>query len=133
FLTDEKFAAYRTMLLDQLHNSIKTLDNKRFDVKMKIQTVLDFGTDNRELWNHLSKKDEKIIIEQLAPLVQPDKGDTDLARFYDKLLYTIMIKRLETPNTPQFVEVLAIPITKVATTSKKLLKKTTIPEVKQKE
>lgn len=133
FLTDENLVAYKTKLLDQLHNSIKTLDTQRFDVKMKIQTVLDYGTDNRELWSHLSKKDEKIIIEQLAPLVQSEKGDTDLARFYDKLLYTIMIKRLETPNTPQFVEALTIPIAKVATTSKKLLKKTTIPEVKYKE
>jgi type I restriction enzyme R subunit len=133
FQTDENLAAYRKELLDQLHNSIITLETQRFDVKIRIQTVLDYGANNRELWNHLSKKDEKIIIEQLAPLVQPEKGDTDLARFYDKLLYTIMIKRLETPNTPQFVEALTIPIAKVATTSKRLLKKTTIPEVKYKE
>ena len=53
-----------------------------------------------------------------------------MARYYDKLLYSLIIKRIETPNTDQFVSSFTVPITKVAILSKKLLKKTNIPEVK---
>lgn len=133
FQEEDDLVAYRKQLLDDLQAEIAALDTSRFDVKMKIQTVLDYGSENRELWNHLSKKDVKLITEELAPLVRPKKGDTDLARFYDKLLYALMIKRLETPNALEFMASFNIPITKVAITSKKLLKKTTIPEVKEKE
>tara|TARA_R110002033_G_scaffold52479_1_gene99852 strand:+ start:7579 stop:11073 length:3495 start_codon:yes stop_codon:yes gene_type:complete len=133
FQSDENLQAYRKELLDELYDDIANLDTQRFDVKMQLKTVMDYGSDNRELWNHLSKKDVKIVNDVLAPLVKPLKGDTDLARFYDKLLYALIIKRLETPNAPEFVASFNIPITKVAITSKKLLKKTTIPEVKENE
>ena len=69
----------------------------------------------------------------MATLVKPQKDDTDLARYYDKLLYTLITKRLETPNSEEYVNSFLIPISKIASTSKKLLKKTTIPAVKAKE
>lgn len=131
FQKDDDLQKYRTELLDGLHNDIATLDTSRFDVRMKIKTVLEYGSENRELWNHLDKKDAKNISDTLAPLVKPKKGDSDLSRFYDKLLYTLTLKRIETPITEEFVSKYAIPITKVAILSKKLLKKTTIPEVKK--
>lgn len=133
FKTDIDLQEYRNELLDGLHEEVSNLDHNRFDVKMKIKTVLDYGGDNRELWNHLDKKDVKIIKDDLATLVKPKKGDTDLARYYDKLLYTLMTKRLTTPNSEQFMASFSIPIAKVAILSKKLLKKTTIPEVKNAE
>ena len=133
FIEDADLQQFRTELLDTLHSEISNLTKDRFDVKMRMQTVLEYGSENRELWNHLSKKDVKIIEETLASLVKPAKGDVDLARFYDKLLYTLMIKALETPNRDEFISVFTIPISKVAAVSKKLLKKTTIPEVKEKE
>ncbi|SHJ67156.1 type I restriction enzyme, R subunit [Arenibacter nanhaiticus] len=133
FTEDTDLQDYRTALLNDLHETIATMDTDRFDVKMQLKTVLDYGNGNRELWNHLTKKDVKTITEVLAPLVKPPKGDNDLARFYDKLLYSLMVKRLETPNTPEFISKLNVPITKVATTSNKLLKKTTVPEVKTQE
>ncbi len=137
YLGDGKFKLvddlqkYRAELLDALHHEIKSLDTTRFEVKMKLQTVMDYGGSNRELWNNLNKKDIKIITDELAPLVKPKKEDSDLARFYDKLLYSLMIKRIETPTTKEFVNEFKIPITKVAILSKRLLKKTSIPEVEQ--
>jgi type I restriction enzyme R subunit len=132
FKENNSLQEFKTELLDGLHKDIQTLDLDRFDVKMSLQIVHEFGNDNRETWNHLSKRDLKRIEDQLAPLVKPQNGDTDLARYYDKLLYTLIIKRLETPNTEAYVHSFIIPISKVATTSKKLLKKTTIPAVKAK-
>jgi type I restriction enzyme R subunit len=132
FKENHSFQEFKTELLDGLHRDIETLDLDRFDVKMKLEIVHEFGNDNREIWNHLSKRDIKRIEDQLAPLVKPQEGETDLARYYDKLLYTLIIKRLETPNKEKYVNSLIIPISKVVTTSKKLLKKTTIPAVKSK-
>jgi type I restriction enzyme R subunit len=137
FLKEDNFKNYSELqqysdrLLNELHNSIIELNKERFDVKMKIETVMDFS--NREVYNHLDKRDCKTILDVLAPLVRPTKEDSDLARFYDKIIYTLMLKRIETPNTEEFLATLNVPITKVAIISKKLLKKTTIPEIKHKE
>jgi len=132
FQEDEELQAFRKELLDELHENVASLDTDRFDVRMQLKHVLQYGDDHRELWEHLSKKDIKILIDHIAPLIPPNEEETDLARFYDKLLYHLMIERLETPNSELFKEKLSIPITKVATLSQKLLKKTTIPEVKYK-
>ncbi len=133
FPEDEEFAAFRKQLLDELHHTVASLDRERFDVKMKLERVMEYGTENRELWNHLDNKDLNILENEIAGLIKPPKGDNDLARFYDRLLYTLMIKRLETPENEVFVNAFHIQIIKVATTSKKLLKKTAIPAVKAKE
>lgn len=82
-------------------------------------------------WNHLQKEDIHIIEENLAILVKPEKDDSDLSRFYDKLLYTLMLKRLETPDQEEFMKRYRVPVTKVARISRNLLKKTSIPGVKQ--
>lgn len=133
FIDDDSLQSFRTELLDGLHKDIATLDLERFDVKMKLEIVHEYGNDNREIWNHLSKRDVKRIEDELATVVKPQKGDTDLARYYDKLLFTLITKRLETPNSEEYINSFMIPITKVVGTSKKLLKKTTIPAVKSKE
>lgn len=133
FKEDKSLQGYRTELLDGLHHDIASLDLERFAVKMKLEIVHEFGNDNREIWNHLSKRDIKRIEDKLAPLVKPKKGDTDMARFYDKFLYTLIQKRLETPNNEEYINAFITPISKVTTTSKKLLKKTTIPAVASKQ
>lgn len=133
FKDQQALQDFRKELLDGLHQDIATMDLERFDVKMNLEIVHEFGTDNREIWNHLSKRDAKRLEDELAPLVKPQSGNTDLARYYDKILFTLISKRLETPNKEEFVNSFMIPISKVASTSKKLLKKTTIPAVKSKE
>jgi type I restriction enzyme R subunit len=133
FQKDDDLKGYRINLLDNLHQTVSDIDQSRFDVRMRLKEVIKYGDEKRHLWNHLSKKDIKTIKETIAPLIHPAKGENDLARFYDKLIYSLMIKRLEIPNTPQFEEALKMPIIKVASLSQKLLRKTNIPEVKQKE
>ncbi|KVV16029.1 DEAD/DEAH box helicase family protein [Flavobacterium sp. TAB 87] len=127
FKEDHELQEYSERLLNELYNSIIELNKERFDVKMKIETVMDFS--KREVWNHLDKKECKTILDILAPLVRSSKADSDTARFYDKMIYTLMIERVETPNTEEFLATLNVPITKAAIISKKLLKKTSIPEI----
>jgi type I restriction enzyme, R subunit len=131
FKDDDELQSFRKQLLDELHKGISSLDKERFEVRMKLKHVLDYGEGNRELWNHLDNEDIRTIEDNLANLVKPEKGESDLSRFYDKLLYTLMIKRIETPQVEDFIKRFMVPITKVAMVSKKLLKKTSIPEVTQ--
>ena len=133
FKEDEQLQQFRKQLLDELHLEIVGLNGSRFDVRMKLELVMEYGAENRELWNHLDNKDIKKIEDHLSGLVTPQKGDSDLARFYDKLLYTLMIKRIESPDIKSFIDSYTVSITKVAILSKKLLKKTAIPEIKEKE
>lgn len=128
FSDNENLQNFKSELLNGLHNDITDLDRNRFDVNMKLETVDKYK--QRETWNHLTKFDCRKIEEELAPLVKPQKGDADTARFYDRLLYKLIKKRLETPNTEEFIGTFAIPIGKVTTTSKKLLSKTSIPVIK---
>jgi len=131
FKNDIELQSYSDKLLSELHQSVAELNRDRFDVKMKLETVMNYNS--REIWNNLDKGDVKKIQDILAPLIRPAQFDTDLARFYDKMIYALMLKRVETPDTEEFISRLRIPITKVATISKKLLKKTSIPEIKNNE
>lgn len=129
FQKNEELQKYRTQLLDELFDDINSLDPTRFDVRMKMKHVIDYGYGNRQVWNHLEDKDIHTIENELASLVKPAKGDIDLARSYDKLLYKLIQKRLETPDNAKFKQQFTVPINKVAHLSKKLLKKSSIPDV----
>lgn len=129
----QEFQDFRKQLLDELHNDIASLDHDRFDVRMHIEQVLNYGGKNREVWNHLDNRDIHTIEQELAPLVKPPRGESDLARFYDRLLYTLMIKRAEIPETERFINAFSTPVSRVARLSQKLLKKSSIPEIKARE
>ncbi|HLV41993.1 MAG TPA: DEAD/DEAH box helicase family protein, partial [Brumimicrobium sp.] len=131
FRENEEFQSFRKELLDDLHNEIASLDTDRFDVKMKLKTVMDFGINQRAVWDSLSKKEIHTIQQELAVLVQTPKGDSDLARFYDKRLYLLMLNRLETPDSDLFKTHFKTPISKVITLSIKLERKVNIPVVKE--
>jgi len=128
---DEELQGFRKILLDELHHEIASLEEERFDVKMRLETVLKYGINKRAKWNNLSKREIQTIEQDLATLVQPPKGDSDLARYYDKRLYLLMLKRLETPDSDLFKNHFKIPISKVITLSIKLERKVSIPIVKE--
>jgi len=133
FKDNSELLEYRVILLEDLYNDVASLDLNRFDVKMKLEIIKDFTGENQGIWKSLSKKDINILEKEIASLVKPKQGENDLARFYDKLLYDLIIKQLETPNNAEFISAFAKPIAKVVNTSNRLLKKTAIPEIKAKE
>ena len=133
FKDNSELLEYRATLLEDLYNDVATLDLNRFDVKMKLEIIKDFTGENQGVWKSLSKKNINILEKEIASLIKPKQGENDLARFYDKLLYDLIIKQLETPNNAEFMSAFAKSIAKVVNTSNKLLKKTAIPEIKAKE
>lgn len=124
---------FRVNLLDDLHKEVCLLDENRFEVRMNLKTVLDYGNQKRKVWNHLKPKDLHSIEDVLFPLIRPKKGDHPLARFYDRLFYSLMIERLETPENAIFIARFAISIFKVRELSQNLLRKLSIPAIKKKE
>ena len=121
----------RSQILGSLFQEISDLDRDRFEVRMNIEEVMNYSA-NRELWNHLDNKDLKIVTEKLAPLIKPKKGDSDLARFYDKIVYGLMINSTKIKDPNAFFKSQNTPISRVAKISKKLLKKTSIKEIADK-
>ena len=132
FNEDEDLQAYRQELLQGLFNEVAMLDKDRFDVRMELKMVFKYGGENRELWNHLERVNIKEIKDHISSLIKPPKGEDDLARYYDKLLYTLMTKRLESQTTDLFIGTNAYQIQRIAGISKKLLEKISIPQVKEK-
>jgi len=130
FQEEEKLQQFRSDLLDELYRDVARLDKNRFEVKMRMKIVLDYGGDNRKVWDHLTEKDLHIIEHELAPLIKPSENESDLARFYDRLLYTLMIRRLETPENEVFLKYFERMIGRVNSISHNLLKKMSIPQVK---
>jgi type I restriction enzyme R subunit len=133
FKDNNDLQQYRKELLDGLFQEVSVLDKERFEVKMRMKMVLKYGDENREFWNHLDKSLIKEIKENISPIIKPPKGEDDLARFYDKLLYTLITKRLESNSIELFMGAYSNQIMRVAQLSKKLLQKTSIPQVKEKE
>jgi len=74
----------------------------------------------------------RLIMDDISPLIKPPKGEDDLARFYDKLLYTLISKRVESETTEFFIGANAYQIERVARISKKLLQEISIPQVMEK-
>jgi type I restriction enzyme R subunit len=132
FQENEELQEYRIQLLDGLYGEIANLDKSRFDVKMKLKSVMKYGSDNRELWNHLNMADVRNIQNELAALVKPPENDSDLSRFYDRLMYTLILKKVELPASGDYIKKHILNISKVANLSKGLLMKSSIPEVKEK-
>ncbi|MDC1106980.1 DEAD/DEAH box helicase family protein [Prolixibacteraceae bacterium] len=126
---EETLVAFRKNLLDRMHGRVVMLDESRYEVKLESRTVLDY--QQREVWHHLSEKDVHVIKEKLIPLIPGVDGDTDDARGYDQLLYHLIKVRLETPKNSVFTTIVEGGMSKVYDISKNLLKKCTIPQVKQ--
>lgn len=133
FCDNNEYQDFRNELLDTLYQEVSLLDKDRFEVRMKMEMVLKYGDDTRELWNHLERHHIKEIKDNISPIIKPPKGEDDLARFYDKLLYTLITKRAESNSTEIFFGGNSNQIMRVAKISKQLLQKTSIPQVKEKE
>lgn len=131
FSDKTELVQFRHELLDNLYHEVAALDKDRFDVRMKLSTVLEYGEGKRNTWDYLESRDIQNLTTVIAPLIRSSANESDLARFYDKMIYRLIIERLETPNTDKFIDDCAAPINKLVIISKKLLRKTAIPEVKK--
>lgn len=111
----------RDKYLDELHGSIKNLDENRFVVRKQLRYVTDYS--NKSRWINLSKGDVQEINTHLSHLQPANKDDDELARRFDMvvLIYQILLLS-ESGNTGKYMS-------KIFRTAAALQKKDNIPHV----
>jgi type I restriction enzyme, R subunit len=133
FRDNPEYLDYRKALLDEMYKDVSLLDKDRFEVRMKMEMVIKYGNNCRELWSHLDRSHIKEIKENISALIKPPKGEDNSARFYDRLLYILINKRAEAGSIEQFIIGNIKQIKRIAKISKNLLEKTSIPQIREKE
>lgn len=117
----EEQVEIRDKYLDELHGSIRTLDDKRFIVRKQLRHVTEYS--NKERWLNLSKGDVQEINAHLSHLQPANKNDDELARRFDMLVLIYQILLLSgSGNTGKYMS-------KIFRTAAALQKKDNIPQV----
>lgn len=129
FLLEEKQATaeellLKEQLLDELHHIVLALNEEDFRVRMKLQFVEKYR--NRDQWNALSNLDVLEIEKHIATLYTDSKSD-ESARWFDLMMLNLMLAQLQQSPRQNFYQL------QVTETTRGLLKKLSIPEVKARE
>ncbi len=129
FLLEEKQATaeellLKEQLLDELHQIVLALNEEDFRVRMKLQFVEKYR--NRDQWNALSNLDVLEIEKHIATLYTDSKSD-ESARWFDLMMLNLMLAQLQQSPRQNFYQL------QVTETTRGLLKKLSIPEVKARE
>lgn len=119
---DEKYQALRKELIEILVAQIGGLNTERVCVHPCRQYVDVYK--NAEAFTCLTEEDKMNLIEKIAPLIMSEDTD-EAAVSFDNFLYGMMLAKTEKGNIQRYM-------TSLTETAKSLLKKTTIPQIKEK-
>lgn len=119
---DEKYQALRKELIEILVAQIGGLNTERVCVHACRQYVDAYK--NAERFDCLTEEDKTQLIGKIAPLIMSEDSD-EAAVSFDNFVYGMMLAKIEKGNVQRYVSSLT-------GTAKKLLQKTTIPQIKEK-
>ena len=119
YINDENYSQYRTDLVTDMMGAVIELNDDSFLVKRHYRYVEIYR--NRNSWDHLETVEISDIKEHIAPIVKP-KGDDELARRFDYLVYSIELGILQSKSVQE-------PIDRVVTAATLLTEKYSIPQV----
>lgn len=120
---ESEFQDYRKALIDEVYNQIVVLTHDRVDVRLKRRYIDKYSS--RANFICLSEQDKAELIGNIAGLVSMNDND-DKAVEFDNLMYGLMLARLEGAKSIEGLKM------NIKLRADKLLKKTTIPQVKVK-
>lgn len=120
--SEGEYAILRRALVDELLNSIKSLNEENFRVKINLRYVHQYR--NEEEWQALGVLAINELKEYIAPLIVPVKDD-ELSKRFDLLMFTIQLSYLQGTNATRGIK-------SVITTAESLSKLGTIPQVQEK-
>lgn len=109
----------RDFYLEELHESIISLDRSRFVVQRKLRYVEKYSIFSN--WQNLTKSNVVEINEHLA-LLPISLSEDEGAKRFDILILTIQLYRLKSKNDLSLVD-------RVISIAKELCKKTSIPQI----
>lgn len=90
---DEELQAYRTRLLDLLHQQVVNLERQSVQVRPHLKLVDRLS--ERSVWDHLQSDERREIIRELAELIPADMEEDEMARRFDLLMLTLQHERLD--------------------------------------
>ena len=129
FILEEKKAKdgdllLKEQLLNELHQIVVALKEDNFRVRMKMQFVEKYRT--RDQWNVLSNLDVSEIEKHISPLYT-DSHSYESARWFDLIMLNLMLAQVQQNPRQNYYKL------QVSETTRGLLKKLSIPEVKARE
>jgi type I restriction enzyme R subunit len=110
--------------IDELHDLIATLDQKRFVVRKELRLVNEFT--KRARWENISKGDFADICNHLSKLPDVASNDDELAKRFDLILLNLQLALLLKSNRQVNL------IANISRTGMLLMKKKNIPAVNDK-
>ena len=119
---DETYQAWRKELISTVVSQIGGLNTERVSVHACRQYVDVYK--NAERFDCLTEEDKTQLIGKIAPLIMSEDSD-EAAVSFDNFVYGMMLAKIEKGNVQRYVSSLT-------GTAKKLLQKTTIPQIKEK-
>lgn len=119
---DERYQAWRKELIATLVAQINGLNTERVSVHACRQYVDAYKSV--EAFTCLTEEDKVHLIEKIAPLIMSEDTD-EAAVSFDNFVYGMILAKIEKGNVQRYVSSLT-------GTAKKLLQKTTIPQIKEK-
>ncbi|MGM0460788.1 MAG: type I restriction-modification enzyme R subunit C-terminal domain-containing protein, partial [Bacteroidota bacterium] len=84
---DEELQAYRTDLLDLLHQQVSNLERQSVQVRPKLRLVDRLS--ERSVWDHLQAQERTEIVRELAELIPADIDEDEMTRRFDLLMLTL--------------------------------------------
>ena len=118
---EDDLQGYRNQLVKQLSDEVAALDDKRFDVKMKLRFVHKYNKTSA--FSQIGDIEVIDLEDNIAPLVLPYNED-ELAKRFDFLMYAIMFAYVKG-------QIASKQIVKVAATAENLSKIGNIEKVKR--
>lgn len=119
---DEAYQVWRKELISTVVSQIGSLNTERVSVHACRQYVDVYK--NAERFDCLTEEDKTQLIGKIAPLIMSEDSD-EAAVSFDNFVYGMMLAKIEKGNVQRYVSSLT-------GTAKKLLQKTTIPQIKEK-
>ena len=119
---EEEFKEYRNILIQDLRQSVLSLDVKSFIVKHHLKSVLYY--QEKKAWDILGDDDMRDLKEHIAPIIEPKQEKESIRRF-DYLMYSIELAMLEQKNPAKNIEAL------LGIAEKLSLKQDSVPQIKE--
>ena len=110
--------------VDELHNTIASLDHDRFVVRRELRLVNEFT--NRDRWENISKGDFIDIANHLSGLAAPSTDEDELAKRFDMISLKLQLAIIKKSSLQRTL------IEKIGRVGRLLMKKKNIPAVFQK-
>ena len=99
--SEDEYVRFRKSLVDELLNSINSLNEDNFMVRMNLKYVHKYK--NREEWNNLTSLALNELKEYVAHMITPMKDD-ELAKRFDLVMLSIRLSYLQGTNATKGIK-----------------------------